>query len=120
MVTGGQYFCSFLGGRKRGMKRVVPNRLMNLDNRAKRIDPTLLPTTEEAVQLYPGTISEPCSFGTDPLEFSASKKNIRSEAFYSRFSFETLFGEVSNGCGASFTKALLFLIDTTYRLSSSS
>ena len=100
------------------MKRGVPNRLMNIDNRAKKIDPTLLPSTEEAVELYPGTISEPCGFGTDPLESSSSKRSIRLEAFCSRYSFETLFSEVSNGCGTSFSKALLFLIDTSYRLSS--
>lgn len=102
------------------MKRGVPNRLMNLDNRTKKIAPRLLPRTEEAVQLYPGTISEPCAFGTDPLESSTSKKNIRFESFCSRYSFEILFGEVSNGCGTSFAKASLLLIDITYRLSSTS
>ena len=102
------------------MKRGVPNRLMNLDNRAKRVDPTLLPSVEQAVQMYPGAISEPCSFGVDPLETNISKKTIRLESFCSRYSFQTLFSEVSNGCGSSFASALLFLIDTTYRLSSSS
>jgi len=100
------------------MKRGVPNRLMNLDNRAKRIDPVLLPTTEEAVELYPGTISEPCRFGVDPLESSISRKNVRWESFCSRYSFQTLFSEVSNGCCSSFASALLFFIDITYRLSS--
>lgn len=109
----------FSGGRKRGMKRGVPDRLMNLDNRAKAINHTLLPTTEEAVGLYPGTISEPCRFGVDPLESSISKQNIRLESFCSHYSFQILFSEVSHGCGSSFSKALLFLIDMTYRLSSS-
>lgn len=109
----------FLGGRKRGMKRGIPNRMMNLDNRTRKINPSLLPSTKEAVQLYPGHISEPCSFGMDPLEESVLKKDIRFESFCSRYSFETLFSEVCNGSTSSFSKALLFLIDTTYRLSSS-
>ena len=102
------------------MKRGVPNRLMNLDNRAKKVDPALLSTTEEAVELYPGTISEPCSFGVDPLKSSISKRNIRLESFCFRYSFETLFSQVSNGYSSSFSDALLFLIDITYRLSSTS
>lgn len=99
------------------MKRGVPNKLMNLDYRARKVAPTLLPTVEEAVELYPGNISEPCSFGVDPLESSILKKNIRYESFCSRYSFQSLFSQVSNGCGSSFAKALIFLIDITYRLS---
>ena len=53
------------------MKRGVPNKLMASDNRAGKIDPTLLPSTMEAVELYPGSISE--LFGTDPLESNTSK-----------------------------------------------
>ena len=99
----------FSGGRKRGMKLECLKliRMMNLDNRVKRIDPPLLPTAEEAVKVYPGTISSPCGF------VSVSKKNIRFESFHSRYSFQTLFSEVSD---SSFAKALLFLIDITYRL----
>lgn len=101
------------------MKRGIPNRMMNLDNRTRKIDLSLLPETDEAVQLYPGIISPPCNFGVDPLHSDDSKKNIRLEVFCSRYSFELLFSEVSNGSIFSFVHALLFFIDTTYRLSSS-
>ncbi len=60
-----------VGGRKKAMKRGIPNVVMNLDNRAKKINPQLLPSARSAVQRYQsqgGVISEPCSFGRDPLE----------------------------------------------------
>ena len=79
------------------MKRGIPNRMMNLDNRTRKIDLSLLPESDEAVQLYPGIISPPCNFGVDPLHSDDSKKNIRLEVFCSRYSFELLFSEVSNG-----------------------
>lgn len=101
------------------MRRGIPNRLMNIDNRAKRIDTSLMPTTEEAVEQYGGRISEPCTFGTDPLESNNILKDVRYEAFFSKFSFQNLFCHVSNGCGESFSDALLFFIDITFRLSHS-
>ena len=112
------------GGHKRGMRRGIPNVLMNLDYKAKRIDPRLLPPTDVAMQQYAvatgGSISEPCFFGNDPLEACTLKKTIRFESFCRRFSFEVLFFEVSNGCDLSFRDALKHFIDITYRLSHSS
>ena len=113
-------FTSVAGGRKRGMKRGIPNKLMSYDNKAKKIDPTFLPTVEEAVGLYPGTISESCSFGMDPLESNSLKQKMRYESFCSRYSFESLFTAATNGCGSLFAGALIFFIDITYRLSHTS
>ena len=112
-----------IGGRKRAMRRGIPDVLMSLDNRVKKIDSRLLPSTRSAVEQYSahgGTISELCSFGRDPLESSNMKKSIRHETFCSRFSFKSLFYDASNGCGSSFRNALKFLIDVTYRLAHSS
>lgn len=111
-----------VGGRKRGMRRGVPDALMRRDNRARPIDIQLLPSTSEAVHQYRingGTISGPCSFGTDPLENNAWKKDVRFQSFCSKYSFKSLFCDVSNGCGSSFSEALTFLIDVTYRLAHS-
>ena len=105
------------------MRRGIPDVLMSSDNRVKKIDSWLLPSTRSAVEQYSahgGTISEPCSFGRDPLESSNMKKSIRHETFCSRFSFKSLFCDASNGCGSSFRNALKFLIDVTYRLAHSS
>ena len=108
-----------LGGRKHAMNRGIPNILMRSDNRSKQIDPRLLPSVRSATEQYNahgGTISEPCSFGIDPLEYSDMKKSIRYETFCSRYSFKSLFCDVSNGCGSSFKEALCYFIDVTYRL----
>ena len=82
----------------------------------------MLPSTQEAVEQYNlagGRIFETCAFGTDPVEMKDELKQIRYESFTSKYSFEILFCEVSNGCGDTFKNALLFLIDITYRLSHS-
>ena len=100
------------------MKRGVPNRLMASDNRARKINMRLLPSTVEALEWYPGNISDPLGFGSDPLEFDDLKRQIRYESFCSRYSFQLLFSEVSNGRGTTFENALLFFIDISYRLSS--
>ena len=104
------------------MRRGIPNVLMNVDNRSKKIDPHLLPSTRSAIQQYcanGGVISDPCCFGRDPLENYDTKKNIRYETFCSHYSFKSIFCEVSNGCGSSFSSALKFLIDCTFRLAHS-
>ena len=105
------------------MKRGVPDTLMNYDNRAKKIDPRLLPTLSEAVSQYTsvaGCLSDPCQFGADPLELSAEKRDIRLRSFCSKFNFKALFCDVSNGCGSSFSGAFKCFVDITYRLSHSS
>ena len=106
------------------MKRGVPDVLMNRDNRTKKINLRLLPSTDDAVQQYcastGGTISESLSFGTDPLEGDPIKSMIRYDTFCARFSFQSIFCEASNGCSSSFRGALNLLIDVSYRLAHSS
>lgn len=102
------------------MKRGIPNAVMGLDNRCKKVNPNLLPSTEEAIQQYDGVISQPCSFGIDPLQQYTAKKTIRYDSFCSKYSFKMLFCEVSNGCDSTFISALKYLIDITYRLAYSS
>ena len=56
--------------RRRGIPRGVPNRLMQQDNRARVVILSLLPQTNQAIQLYEssgGRLSDPTSFGSDPL-----------------------------------------------------
>lgn len=105
------------------MKRGIPDVVMNLDNRVKKINSQFLPTARSAIERYcsqGGMISDPCSFGRDPLESDDIKKGIRYETFCSHYSFVSLFCDVSNGSGHSFRNALKFIIDITYRLAHSS
>ena len=112
----------FLGGRKRKMRRGIPNVLMELDNRARKICPLLFPSTTMAISQYNmngSTISDPCYFGTDPLQNYEAKMTIRREVFDSRYTFNSLFSDISCCCGSSFSSALTFLIDVTFRLAHS-
>ena len=93
---------------------------MNKDYRARKIQPNMLPQTRDAIQMYPGSLSEPAIFGLDPLGSKQAKQDMRLAAFTSSYSFENLFYEVANGNGTTFTRALIFFIDITYRLSVSS
>ncbi len=64
---------------RRNRKRGIPDQLMYKDNRAKMIQPSLLPQTSEAEWMYissGGSLSEPAIFGMDPLAFDDRKQDI--------------------------------------------
>ena len=105
------------------MPRGIPNTLHLQDDRAKKIDPALLPTTSMAVASYEhsgGHITAPRPYGVDPLAANDSKRDIREEAFHQRFSFENIFESAVNGNGTPFVNAFLFYVDVSFRLSHSS
>ena len=108
-------------GRK-GTARGIPNILMDRDNRARQIPATLLPDPQQAVQMYRdsgGSLTDPASYGDDPLAENDNKKQIRERCFGERFSLETVFHKLVNGDSSPFREAILFYIDVTRRLSSS-
>ena len=109
-------------GRKHGMSRRVPDMAMMVDNRVKSIDVGILPTPEEAVQMYEnagGSITDPGCFGIDPLAQHPDKSRIRETSFSDRYpSISDIFHDVVNGNSARFKQALVFCIDITKRLSS--
>lgn len=104
------------------MSRRVPDKAMVQDNRVKKINTHLLPTSAHAVQLYrgsSGTISDGSPFGHDPLAMDPRKLQIR-EAFKGRYpSFEELFHNIANSNPIPFRDALKFYIDVTFCLSRS-
>ena len=105
--------------RRRGIPRGVPNRLMQQDNRARAITPSLLPLTDQAVQLYEssgGRLSDPTPFGSDPLH--GDRQEMRDRAFHQRYPlFDSIFHQLVNGDNLAFKQGLLFLIDLNRRLS---
>ena len=105
------------------MPRHVPDKAMVQDNRVKKINTHLLPTSAHAVQQYRvsgGTISDNSPFGHDPLAMDPRKMQIRDEAFKGRYpSFEVLFHNIANSNPTPFRDALKFYIDVTFRLSRS-
>ena len=105
--------------RRRGIPRGVPNRLMQQDNRARVIAPSLLPSTDQAIRLYErsgGRLSDPTPFGSDPLH--GERREMRDQAFSRRYpSIDSIFHRLVNGDNLPYKQALLFLIDLTRRLS---
>ena len=95
--------------------------LIGLDPGCSMVNPGVLPSPDAAVQQYSasgGRISDPLTFGVDPLSGDPAKIAIRKQAFLSKYpSFETIFDGVCNGVFEPFRSALLFLVDITYRLS---
>lgn len=108
-------------GRRNG-QRGVPNKLMKKNNHAVKIPPRIIPDMTQAIDMYRsngGSLSEPTIFGIDPLHQDPIKENIRKDAVINAFSFSNIFGEVTNGNGTTFKRALDFFIDVTYRLNNS-
>ena len=107
--------------RRRGIHRGLPNHLMELNNRAKAISPSQLPTADQAVQMYEssgGRLSNPAHFGSDRLH--GERWEIKDQAFRQRYpSFSSICHSVLNGGSLPFKQALLFMIDVhvTTRLS---
>ena len=110
-------------GRRQGLPQGVPNQRVFLDNRVKAISHLLLWNPAEAAEMYRqggGHITDPASFGVDPLLDDNSKLLIRSQAFRVRFpSFEPIFHNLVNGDDRMFREGLKFYCDVTYRLSHS-
>jgi hypothetical protein len=113
----------FTGRRRGGMGSHIPNEIMHRANRVSRLDLRHLPTPSQAVSMYHqenGRLSEESRFGDDPLHGDTAKCSIRSQAFRDRHpSFDIIFHELINSNPVPFKNALLFYIDTTFRLSSS-
>jgi hypothetical protein len=106
------------------MPRGIPDMLMLNNNQAKRINTNSLPGGTDAVELYRkngGHLTDPGTFGIDPIGHSEEKCSIRQSAFFDKFnSFDLMFHELVNENPARFKEEILFYIDITRRLSASS
>ena len=107
-----------------GIPRGVPNVLMHQDNRTRHIQSSLLPSPDEAAQMYRdniGRLTDPVSFGNDPLANNDEKKLIRESYFKEKYPcFQQIFHQLVNGVDTPFRHALLLYCDITTRLSRSS
>jgi hypothetical protein len=102
------------------VKAHIPERAMKANNKAKKINPHLLPHPQSAVQQYRsngGQITDPDQSIIDPLLNAPNKLDIRLQSFTKRYpSFEPIFHNVVNGNKAIFIDATKYFIDITYRL----
>ena len=77
----------------RDMPQSIPKILHLQDDRARKIDPALLPTPSNAVASYvvSGHITVPRPYGVDPLADDDSERDVRQKAFHQRHSFDNIF-----------------------------
>ena len=100
--------------------RGIPNLLAQECNHAKQIHPSLVPSLEEAVQLYEssgGHLTPLTTFGSDPLAGHDDLQRIRQRAMEESIpSPEELFSTVVNGMDVPFAQSIQFMVDKTSTL----
>jgi len=102
--------------------RGVPTTNKNRTTKTVFVNPALIPTSVQAVEIYRrvhnGRITEESSFGVDPLEQNLVAYNIRTRNFDAQFDLKILFSEVANEQSINFERAILYFIAETKRLAS--
>ena len=100
--------------------RGIPNVLARECNQAKQIHRSLVPSLEEAVQLYEssgGNLTAPALFGSDPLSDHEDLRSVRQRAMEESIpSPEELFSIVVNGNDVPFAQSIQFMVDKTTHL----
>ena len=98
-----------------GVRGGVPNHLAATSQTAY-VQPSLLPSTSEAVRLHGGHLSEEQSFGHDPLEGFAQLQRLRERDFFTlNPHMTTIFQDVLHGYGRLFKLAIQNFIQLTNR-----
>ena len=84
-----------------GSNRGIPNQLVRRNNCIAQIGPSLLPSSDDAVQLYEqfgGNITQFSAFGQDPLNSRSDLVQQRETEFYQRYpQFGHFFTNLSTG-----------------------
>ena len=87
-------------------------------NWAVAINRNIVPTVQEAVQMYSGALTTEQTFGVDPLEKQLAKKDIRKTAFMNYFlRFDVIFQAIASGNDVFFRDAISYYIELTGHLS---
>lgn len=111
----------FIVGRRRGLVHArIPNVMMLRNNHSQMIDINVLPSGNDAAQLYRengGHLTDPEVYGVDPISDDTAKLSIRERAFFGRFHFSDIFQDLINGNVTKFENGLLYFIEITKRLS---
>lgn len=104
-----------------GASRGIPNELARRNHRAFRIEPHLVPDTNDAVAAYEshcsGRLTRECVFGSDLLAGFPDRLAERTRRMSQSLpSTETVFGEVVNGNHDTYLLAIHTMIDATVAL----
>lgn len=109
------YFVVVLGPNKH-----IPNVAMHGNNQAMPIHSSLVPSPDEAVEMYQsygGHITLDGEFGHDPLRIREDLLEIREERFFNQYpKFEEIFHSVVNYENRLFQTSLLYFIEISKQL----
>lgn len=87
------------------------------NSQVKEINPSLVPTVEEAIILYEnagGKLTHECCFGKDPLQGSVQVIRRRESKFrIENPSFDMIFDNLVSGDGSLFENAVLSFMQIT-------
>ena len=93
---------------------------MRRNNHIARIDPSLLPSSDDAVQLYEqfgSNITQFSAFGQDPPNSRSDLVQQRETEFYQRYpQFGPSFHKLVNGDACLFREGLLYFIHISTHL----
>ena len=100
--------------------RGVPNTLAQDCNHARQLHPSLVPSLEDAVQLYQssgGHLAPMTPFGEDPLAGHDDLIILRQQAMDETIpSPQDLFSNVVNGIDLPFALSIQFMVEKTIAL----
>jgi hypothetical protein len=104
-----------------GVNSKVPNVVAQRTSQVRVLDPEVVPSVDEAVQMYlhaGGTITPESTFGVDPLANYDNLIRRREQLFSQNIgSFTNIFNNVISGDGTLMETALFFFFNTTVNLS---
>lgn len=105
-----------------GPRRGIPNVLMHQNDQTVKVDPSLVPTVEDALQMFEsngGHITRFSEFGRDPLAHYPQLIQQRESSFLQFYpDFGPLFHTGVNGNTSLFKAALLCFIHVSKQLES--
>ena len=109
-----------VGARPGCPSRGTPNHLMSSNNQVARIDPHLIPSSDDAVRQYSaagGRLTDFSVFGEDPLSNNTCLIQQREAEFHYRYpQFDPFFHKLVNGDDNEFCDGLLYFIQITQSL----
>ena len=115
MVHFDYIYHSHCSGRRGVDSAHIPNVRMSSNNRARKINPHLLPAAVQFYEERGGRLREVSEFGRDPIANNTDKYRNRMQAFTEKYPY--IFSSLVNGNTVPFKNALKFYISITYRLS---
>ena len=93
------------------------NVVAQANRRIRPLSPTVVPSVEDAIQMYTnagGVLTSECSFGNDPLADDEALRNRRDAEFAQNSpSFSQIFENVIVGNGALIETVILSFINIT-------